>query len=400
MEHPAEFGPWNVLSQLGRGGQGVVYKVRRGQDPRDGPLTTLVAAISAVGDFASRGPETWGTWRSRKDFAINDTDRLRDLIDEYLRASGSLELGAAKVLHQVDDASLRQRAHERLAREIEALRRLVHPSIARILDAKSDEGWFVTTFYERGALTKHRELFRGKFEYALRAFRSLVEGVAAMHAANIIHRDIKPENIFVDADGRLVLGDMGIVYFEDDAHTRVSETYENVGSRNWMPLWAAGQRLNDVKPSFDVFSLGKVFWWMLSGRSYLHLWYWDDEENDLEKTFPALEEMRLARPILADSVVEKESACLSSAKELLERVDECLLILSRSGSPPGVTRFCRVCGVGRYVQRINEAAIHQQQNFGLRPTGMSVFRIYVCDHCGHCDLFHFASKDTLPSWWS
>ena len=103
--------------------------------------------------------------------------------------------------------------------------------------------------------------------------RPLVEAVAALHEVKIIHRDIKPDNIFVTDNG-LVLGDFGIAHLEDKDNTRVSETYENVGSRDWMPPWAMGMRLDDVRPTFDVFGLGKVLWSMVSGKSKLRLWYY------------------------------------------------------------------------------------------------------------------------------
>ena len=47
--------------------------------------------------------------------------------------------------------------------------------------------------------------------------------------------------------------------FKMEDEDRITETFENVGSRDWMPGWAMGM-LADVKPNFDVFSLGKLLW--------------------------------------------------------------------------------------------------------------------------------------------
>ncbi len=105
----------------------------------------------------------------------------------------------------------------------------------------------------------------------MKAFRPLVEGVAKLHERGFVHRDIKPQNIFIDANGNLVLGDFGIVFFDDPAHTRLSATFENVGSRDWMPGWAYSVRIEAVKPAFDVFSLGKVLWAMISTKPVLPL---------------------------------------------------------------------------------------------------------------------------------
>lgn len=131
--------------------------------------------------------------------------------------------------------------------------------------------------------SKYPHHFQGNMLAALAAFRQLVEGVSQIHDAGLAHRDIKPANVFMSSDNRLVLGDLGMVFFADDQRTRVMETYKNVGSRDWMPGWAMGIRVEDVKPSFDVFSLGKLFWSMLSGRPKLQPWYHHRDEFELEK---------------------------------------------------------------------------------------------------------------------
>ena len=74
-------------------------------------------------------------------------------------------------------------------------------------------------------------MFKGEMLHSLEAFQSLVEGVCELHKAGIVHRDIKPQNVFLSDDHRLVLGDLGIVFFSDPSHTRVTDSYENVGSR-------------------------------------------------------------------------------------------------------------------------------------------------------------------------
>ena len=86
-----------------------------------------------------------------------------------------------------------------------------------------------------------------------------------MHGKGLVHRDIKPENIFVDESEQLVLGDFGLVFFMDRDRTRLSDAYENVGSTDWMPGWATRMRIEEIKPSFDVFSLGKTIWSMVLG---------------------------------------------------------------------------------------------------------------------------------------
>ena len=143
--------------------------------------------------------------------------------------------GALKVLHQPEDARNAATAQERIQREIEAMATIVHPNLLTILEADPDAEWFVSQFHPHGTLAENQHRFAGKFVEALRAFRPLVEGVAELHKQGIVHRDIKPQNVFLDAAGRLILGDFGLVFFTDERHTRISGTIENVGSRDWMP---------------------------------------------------------------------------------------------------------------------------------------------------------------------
>jgi len=140
--------------------------------------------------------------------------------------------------------------------EIRALQGLNHPNIIRILDANLDRRWFVTEYFPERSLAepKHRNKYKGRLIDALVAFRPLVAGVAALHARKLVHRDIKPQNIFVSPGRGLVLGDFGLVFFADEERTRVSDTLENVGSRDWMPAWAMGMRVEDLNRHSTFFA--------------------------------------------------------------------------------------------------------------------------------------------------
>ena len=130
-----------------------------------------------------------------------------------------------------------------------------HPNLIELLVVDADSKWYVSKFYSGGVLTKSTD-YTADVVASLRAIRPLVEAVAELHAAGYVHRDIKPDNVFIADDGSLVLGDFGLVHFEDEGHTRLSDIWENVGSRDWMPPWAMGVRVEDVRPSFDAFVEG------------------------------------------------------------------------------------------------------------------------------------------------
>ena len=95
----------------------------------------------------------------------------------------------------------------------------------------------------------------------------------------------------------------------DVEHTRISDTFENVGSTDWMPAWASRLRIEDINPSFDVYSLGKTLWSMVSDSPVLRLWYFNEDEFNLENKFPNTKYMQLVNELLSKCVVEKEEAC-------------------------------------------------------------------------------------------
>ena len=211
----------------------------------------------------------------------------------------------------------------------------------------------------------------------------------------MVHRDIKPHNIFISAAGELVLGDFGLIFFDDDQHTRISATFQNVGSRDWMPGWAMTMKVEEVKPTIDVFSLGKVLWSMLSGTPVLPLWYWKRPRFNLEQLFPQVRYVGLANQLLAKCVVEEEEHCLPTASDLLADVDSALLVIERDGQllGDGIKRYCRVCGVGEYLpQRDAGNWLYHT------PTGQQVLKIFTCNHCGHLQTFLFPDEDLLPAW--
>jgi serine/threonine protein kinase len=263
----------DCYSRTGQGGQATVYIVL------DSTLTDFENEIwpeiknSVLGITAI----------STEAVQLSSARKLVETIARYLKANGEDNARVLKLLHAPIRNNLK--AKERLSKEVAILSKNLHPNILKIVDSSIAEGWLVSSYYSLGNLSIHKVKYQGNPLEALIAMRPLVEAVAALHEVKIIHRDIKPDNIFVTDNG-LVLGDFGIAHLEDEDNTRVSETYENVGSRDWMPTWAMGMRLDDVRPTFDVFGLGKVLWSMISGRSKLRLWYYNRPEFESNNLFP------------------------------------------------------------------------------------------------------------------
>ena len=196
----------------------------------------------------------------------------------------------------------------------------------------------------------------------------------------------------------------------------LTDTFEKVGSRDWMPPWAhTGARIDDVNPSFDVFSLGKLVWSMLSGQTVLPYWYWRKEQYDLCKLFPTESGMALVnQEILSVSVVEEERSCVTDGGQLLERVDAVIEALKAGGAIVGdETIICKVCGQGRYKllfdKQLRKLAVEEHDTKQV-PVHSSYYsrggrsdltvRLGRCGHCGNLALFNFPDGQALPAWHS
>ena len=371
---------WEEIEDIGEGGQGKVIRVFDRQKVQL-DLSILTEAIAGI----------VGNRRSEE-----LKEKIRRGITKIARAENPMNYGALKILHAPNDARNFEDAEERLKRELKAMEQADHPNLLKVLDYNLQEKWFVSRYYPNGTLKDRSDWFIGQVERTLTAIRPVVDGVANLHADKIVHRDIKPENIFIDENEQLVLGDFGLVFFEDPGHTRLSGTIENVGSSAWMPPWAMYRRIEDVTPSFDVFSLGKTIWSMISCDPILPFWFYDKEEFNLERMFPDRSEMALINGLLDKCIVEDEENCLENAGSLLKEIDSLLNAL-RLGADPisNSERPCRVCGFGKYQLTVDRNPTNTS-NFGLGAR--STFKIFACDYCGHVQLFYFKNGIDPPAW--
>jgi serine/threonine protein kinase len=117
-------------------------------------------------------------------------------------------------------------AGPRFAREIEALSRLDHPGIVRILQSGVDEEgpWLLM---ERVHGICLRRLCEGPplpAPFALGLVRQLASALAHAHAHGIAHRDLKPDNVFVLPNGGVKLIDFGLAKLTRETDVPVTQT--------------------------------------------------------------------------------------------------------------------------------------------------------------------------------
>ncbi|MDF1663632.1 MAG: serine/threonine-protein kinase, partial [Planctomycetota bacterium] len=172
-----QFSGYELLSELGRGGMGAVFKVRRLED--------------------------------QKIFAL-------------------------KMILTGEDASDEHR--ERFRREIDAMRKLSHPNIARIYDSGSEDQ---TDFYTMDLIEQGRSLTKAIFDAdggLLQGVGFLSEVALALHYAHeegVVHRDIKPSNIVVDGDKKIWIVDFGLVR-DLDRVTKLTQSGAFLGTPSYM----------------------------------------------------------------------------------------------------------------------------------------------------------------------
>ncbi len=154
----------------------------------------------------------------------------------------------------------------RFVREVNAVRRLNHPAIAKIYDARREGHLlFYTMDYIRGKSL--RKWMREKGTLGLgstvRVLALLADALEHAHQYTV-HRDISPENVMVLADGSVRLLDFGLAKLADN-----QGAFTQIGvSMGKFQYNAPEQTANatDVDMRADIFSLGVMFFEMLSGN--------------------------------------------------------------------------------------------------------------------------------------
>jgi len=165
-----------------------------------------------------------------------------------------------------------------------------------------------------------------------------------------------------------------------------------------MPGWAMGMRIDEIKPTFDVFCLGKILWAMTSGRPILRLWYFKKDEFNVEKMFSNAASIKWANPLFEKCIVEEEKDCLPNAGALLEEIDKTISMIESDADLIDLTvkRKCRVCGMGDYALMADENKT-ESLNFGLRPEDVRRrMKIFICTNCGNVQLFSYIKVP--PAW--
>lgn len=157
-------------------------------------------------------------------------------------------------------------ARQRFSREARAAAAVVHPHVVPIhnVDSEAKLPHIVMQFVPGESLqTRVERLGPFEVETALRIAGQVADGLAAAHAQGLVHRDVKPANILLEEQtDRVMLTDFGLARAVDDAS--LTNTGLVTGTPDYMsPEQAFGEAI-DCRS--DLFSLGSVLYFMLTGR--------------------------------------------------------------------------------------------------------------------------------------
>jgi Tol biopolymer transport system component len=215
-----KLGPYEIVSLLGAGGMGEVYRARDSRLKREVAVKVLPQSLSL------------------------DADRLRRFEQEALATAA-----------------------------------LNHPNILAVFDIGTHQGApYVVSELLEGATLRDR-LRSGPLatRKALDHATQMALGLAAAHEKGIIHRDLKPENLFITKDGRVKILDFGLakltqpdptVHSSLPTMTHATEAGVVMGTAGYMsPEQVRGVA---VDARSDIFSFGAILYEMLSGKRAFH----------------------------------------------------------------------------------------------------------------------------------
>jgi serine/threonine-protein kinase len=166
----------------------------------------------------------------------------------------------------------------RFQREARVLAALCHPDILTVHDFGTEQGvtFLVTELLQGETLRTRLDSSALPWQKALEIGQALAEGLAAAHSRGIVHRDLKPENIFLTSDGGVKILDFGLARVEPAAPAQGKQTPGNTLTTETapgtvmgtVPYMAPEQVLGAAADArSDIFALGTVLYEMVTGKA-------------------------------------------------------------------------------------------------------------------------------------
>ena len=242
-------GPYTIVSELARGGHGVVYRAR---DPHGAEVALKVLLARRLTSAAAR---------------------------------------------------------KRFELEVEVLAQLNHPHVVRILGAGEHEGnpWLALELVDGQSLDQRLRAGALPVQAAVQVGVQLADALAHVHDQGVLHRDLKPSNVLLRGDQAL-LTDFGLALHDTDG-TRLTAQGMFLGTPGYWPPEQAQGDVASFSPATDVYGLGAVLYACLTGRPPVEAESFPEYLRTL--TFQQIESPRRLRPEVPDWLSLLVMRCLS-----------------------------------------------------------------------------------------
>lgn len=169
-----------------------------------------------------------------------------------------------KVLRQNTESSDGIGAFDRFLQEYELIAELDHPNIVKIHDlGVGDDHAHIAMEYLDGGDLKQRIAQRIAVADVVRYTQEIAAALTRIHSVGILHRDLKPANIMFRGDGSIALIDFGLA-----KRMRLQQDITDSGQIFGTPYYMSPEQghADDVDERSDIYSLGIVFYEMLTGK--------------------------------------------------------------------------------------------------------------------------------------
>ncbi|MCL4220072.1 MAG: serine/threonine protein kinase [Phycisphaerales bacterium] len=164
-------------------------------------------------------------------------------------------------------------AARRFEQEIDILRRLDHPNIARIYEAGTAEhagaarAWYAMEYVAGRHIIRHSDINALKAEKRLSMVGMVCGALAHAHERGVLHRDIKPHNILVEMPGTPKLMDFGVARLtQSDKTTMHTQIGQVLGTVQYMSPEQIRGNHDQLDARTDIYALGVVLYELLCGR--------------------------------------------------------------------------------------------------------------------------------------
>lgn len=156
-------------------------------------------------------------------------------------------------------------------REVEALDKLNHKNIVRMLDRgydKSFKAFFIVLEYIKGQNFKElfEEICKYTYSQKIDLMMQVIEGIEYLHKKKIVHRDLKPSNLMLSKEGIVKVIDFGISRLKDTFYG--DYTLATFATKNYSSPEQMNQK--NITYQSDIYSLGLIFYEIFVGENIIN----------------------------------------------------------------------------------------------------------------------------------